>query len=125
VAGGNLEAHRFVREDATDGQVVAADAGDAPIGITDRIGSPPTVPAAYGAVSGDRVDIVHIGITDLELGGTVGFGQYLVAGADGVGEAYDPDAPTPVGARALADGVLGDIISVLVLQPFPSDVTGS
>jgi hypothetical protein len=112
VAGGALAGNRFVKADSTEGQVVAAGDGDAPFGITDRVGSPPTITEAVGAVEGDRVDVVQVGVTDLELGGTVAFGEYIEPGTDGVGVAYSGGAP---GALALESGEEGDIIRVLVL----------
>ena len=112
VAGDDLKGNRFVKADSTAGQVVAAGDGDTPFGITDRVGSPPTVTDEVAAVEGDRVDIVQAGITDLELGGTVSFGEYIEPGTDGVGVAYTDGAP---GALALEDGDAEDIIRVLVL----------
>lgn len=112
VAGAALVGNRFVQPDATDGQVVYADDGDAAFGITDRVGSPPSVTDAVGAAEGDRVDVVHVGITDLELGGTVAFGEYIEPSTDGVGVAWSAGAP---GALALESGDDGDIITVLVL----------
>lgn len=118
-AGGNLSAHRFVKTGVADGEVVAAGVGDVPFGITDRIGSPPSVPAAYTAVAGDRVDVVQEGVTDLELGDDVAFGEFIVPGANGVGMPYDAGDPQPVGARAQESGGLGDLIRVKFVEPLP------
>lgn len=111
VAGGALKGNRFVKADSTAGQVVAAGEGDTPFGITDRVGSPPTVTDEVAAVEGDRVDVVHLGITDLELGGTVSFGGLIEPSTDGVGVALDTGT---AGAVALEDGDAEDIIRVLV-----------
>lgn len=112
VAGGTLSAQRFVKAHTVDGEVVVAGAAAVPFGITDRIGSPPTIPPLFTAVEGDRVDVVHLGITDLELGGAVSFGDSLAPDAEGKGVAA---ASNPVGAIALSDGAAGEIIRVLIV----------
>lgn len=116
-AGGTIRPHRFVKFGATENTLLECDAGEAAIGIADRIGSPPSVPAAIQAVEGERLDYVLIGITDLELGGAVDQGEYLVSDADGKGVAYAGSGW--VGARALEGGVSGDLVRVKLIDAGP------
>lgn len=105
VAGGTIEKHRLVKFDATDGQVVAAAAAtDTSIGVTTFVGSE----------SGETVDVVLSDAATVKLGGTVTQGDKITAGAAGVGVAAA--AGQPYVGIALASGVSGDEISVLI-QP--------
>jgi hypothetical protein len=93
----------------------AADYGALPgAGATDKIFgiSVPNVSAA----SGDPVDVIHEGIADLKLGGTVTRGDLLVSDASGQGVTAAPTAGNNAryGAVALVSGVSGDIIPVKV-----------
>lgn len=113
-AEGAISANRIVKPGANDwGVLQGAAATDALIGITTEI----------DAASGERVDVVHEGIADLKLGGTVARGALLTSDASGRGVTAAPAAGTNnrVICAALISGVLDDIIPVLVT---PGSVQG-
>jgi len=64
-------------------------------------------------VSGERIDVIHEGVADLRLGGTVARGDLLTTDANGQGVSATPAAGTnnEVLGKALTSGVNGDIIS--------------
>jgi len=104
-----ISAQRFVKVGANDyGVLVAAAGADKIIGISTEI----------DAASGERIDVVHDGIADLKLGGTVARGDLLTSDATGQGITAAPGAGTNnrIGAMALISGVIGDIIPVKVIQ---------
>lgn len=108
-AEGAISANRIVKVGAADwGVLVAAAVGDKSIGISTEVDT----------VSGERIDVVHAGIADLKLGGTVLRGDFLTSDATGQGVAAAPAAGTNnrIVGTALIAGVSGDIIPVLV-QP--------
>lgn len=108
-AEGAISANRIVKVGAADyGVLVAAAVGDKSIGISTEIDT----------VSGERIDVVHAGIADLKLGGTVARGDFLTSDATGQGVAAAPAAGTNnrIVGTALIAGVSGDIIPVLI-QP--------
>ena len=108
VAGGAIAHRRFVKMGASDGVVVqGAAAADAIVGVTDCPG---------GVAQGERVDVVLLGWSDVEFGGTVARGTLLVSDASGRAVAAAPaaGANAGVGGRTLSSAVLGDIIPVLV-----------
>src|SRR5207253_9759294 len=75
-AEGAIGANLFVKPGAVDmGALVAAAGTDKVIGVTTEI----------AAASGERVDVVHEGIADLKLGGTVARGDLLMSDASGQG----------------------------------------
>lgn len=109
VAGGAIPAFSLVKFGADDRTVVvAAAATDQPIGVSTSL------PAA----SGERVDIIHSGIGEVLLAGTVTRGvSYIVANAAGAGVASAAAAGTNNGAVGLPlqSGVSGDVIPVLIV----------
>lgn len=115
-AGGAIKPHRFVKFGSSDKHVEQSGDGEAIDGVSDKVGSPPSVPAATEVAEGERLDVVHLGITDIELGGSVTRGDLLASDADGMGVAageFDL-----IGAKALESGAAGDIIRALV---YPGD----
>lgn len=106
-AEGAISANRIVKVGAADyGVLVGAAVSDKLIGISTEI----------DAASGERIDVVHEGIADLKLGGTVARGDLLTCDASGQGVAAAPAAGTnnrTIG-MALISGVSGDLIPVLV-----------
>lgn len=107
-AGAAIGAYRIVKFGANDYEVIqGAAAADALIGVTTEI----------DAATGERVDVVHAGIADVKLGGTVTRGGLVTSDATGQGVAAAPAAGTNNGVigRALVSGVSGDIIPVLVV----------
>lgn len=96
--------YRFATIDANDRGALAAADSEVLVGIgQDK-------PAAI-----DRPWAVQIdGVSKLKLGGTVTDGQRIKSDATGQGVATTT-ATDNVGALALADGVSGDIIPVLVI----------
>jgi predicted RecA/RadA family phage recombinase len=109
LAEGAIGAMLFVKPGAADyGALVAAAGTDKVIGIATDI----------AAAAGDRVDVIHEGIADLILGGTVARGDLLMSDAAGKGvvAAAAAGSNVRVGAMALISGVSGDIIPVKVIQ---------
>lgn len=104
-ASGAVSPYRFVKGTATDGVVAQSSAkSDAHVGICGQI----------GAADGLRLDIVHAGITDVEFGGTVAFGDPLTADANG--KAVKAGPGDRVAAFALENataGVIGTCILAL------------
>lgn len=108
VAEGAIGPCLFVKPGAADyGVLAGAAAADKVIGIT-----VPNVSAAIG----DPVDVIHDGIADLKIGGSVTRGDLLVSDASGQGVVAAPTtgANARYGAVALVSGVSGDIIPVKV-----------
>lgn|GEM_PF-779272 len=101
VAGGAIAARRIVSLDGT-GQAVQAAAGtDAPLGVSDTLGS---------VVAGERVDVHLEGIVELVAGGTFSYLAPVTADADG--RAIAASHGDRVIGIALRDAVAGDIVDV-------------
>ena len=108
-AGGAINANSIVKAGANDYDVLQADGATAAaklLGITMEV----------AAASGERVDVVHCGVADVKLGGTVARGDPITSDASGNGVAAAPGAGTNnrIIGIALISGVSGDIIPVLV-----------
>jgi hypothetical protein len=106
-AEGAISANRIVKVGAADyGVLQAAAVSDKLIGISTEI----------DAASGERIDVVHEGIADLKLGGTVARGDLLTSDASGQGVTAAPSAGTNnrVIGMAVIAGVSGDVIPVLL-----------
>jgi len=102
-----ISAARIVKVGAADyGVLTAAAVSDKIIGISTEI----------DAASGERIDVIHEGIADLKLGGTVARGDFLTTDASGQGVTAAPAAGTnnQIVGKALISGVSGDIIPVLI-----------
>lgn len=83
-AGGTIAAYRIVKFDSSDGVVIqAAAATDLQMGVLAQPG---------GASSGDRCDVVHHGLAEVEFGGTVARGAAIAADSNGKAVAADPAA---------------------------------
>ena len=107
-AGAAIARYRLVKFGADDETVIqGAAAGDDLIGAYD---------GASDAALGDGVDVMHVGIADVEAGGTITRGALLTSDATGRAVAASPGAGTNngVAGRALASAVVGDIIQMLV-----------
>ena len=104
----NYTASAAIRENAivmiggNDNEVIPATSS-----ADDILGVSTNIPSAAGA----RCDVIHVGIADVRLGGTVGRGRYVTAGAGGTGVSASTGRIVGV---ALTDGVEGDIIPVLL-----------
>lgn len=102
-----ISANRIVKVGAADyGVLAAAAVSDKLLGISTEI----------DAASGERVDVIHEGIADLKLGGTVARGDFLTSDASGQGVTAAPAAGTnnQIIGKALVSGVSGDVIPVLI-----------
>jgi hypothetical protein len=113
-AEGAIAKHRIVKVGAADyGVLQAAAATDKLIGVTTEV----------DADQGERVDVVHAGIVDLELGGNVAAGDLITSDADGKGVAAAPGAGANnrVIGIALIAGVAGDLAPVMLA---PGSVQG-
>lgn len=97
--------YHFVKTDATDGKAVACGANEKPLGILQN---------APDGDPDDRTAIVRVqGISKLKVNETVIPGNFLTSTSGSLGEVCDA-AGEEYGARALADGVQNDLVSVLV-----------
>jgi len=106
-AGAAIAAFRIVKPGAADGEVVqAAAATDALMGVCESV----------GPASGERCDIVKVGIADVEFGGTVARGAPVTADANGKAVAPAPAAGSNVRIIGFAEvsAVAGDIAPVLI-----------
>jgi hypothetical protein len=106
-AAASLGANLIVKAGANDGEVLPASAStDDLLGISTNI----------DAASGEPCDVIHDGIADLKLGGTVTRGKFLTADSAGCGVQAAPAAGVnaSVIGKALVSGVSGDIIPVLI-----------
>lgn len=126
IAGGTIAPCRFVKPSTSaDNTVLAAGANERTIGIS-QIGTHDT-PGLTGAgtqaaSATNPIEVGNIGdIRMLELGGTVTAGDLIKSGAAGVGITSATSGATMqwVGAQALASGVSGEFIPVIVLPPTP------
>lgn len=112
LAGGTINPYRIVKFGSDDNTVIlAAAATDSLLGVVD-------IPAQSSASSGERVDVVLTGVTEVEYGGTVTRGQELTSDANGRAVAASPAAGVNnrIIGIALKSGVVGDIGSVLLSQ---------
>lgn len=115
VAGAAVAARRIVKFDAADGKVIqAAAATDAVVGVAEQV----------AAASGERVDVIHSGIAEVEFGGTVTRGALVTADADGKAVAAAPaaGANNRVVGIALVSAASGDIAPVLIV---PGQIQGA
>lgn len=109
VADGVVNGGRIVKAGSADGKMAqAAAVSDKILGVSDLMTGP--------FADGDRMDVIHDGIADIVLGGTVAYGDFLTTNASGQGVTAAPAAGTnnQIVGKALAAGVSGDIIPVLV-----------
>lgn len=103
VAEAAITANSIVKPGTTDEfMALGAAATDFLIGVTEGI----------AAATGDRVDVVHAGIAEVKLAGTVTRGDDVTANASGLGVA-GASTNRAIG-YALMSGVSGDIIKVLI-----------
>jgi len=106
-AGAAITAHSIVKFGSSDYAVVlGAAATDLLIGVTTEI----------AAASGERVDVIHGGIADVKLGGTVARGEPVTSDDEGLGVKAAPTAAAAnrIVGYALISGDSGDIIPVLL-----------
>lgn len=99
---------RIVKHGAADhGVVQSAAATDLLCGVSGALGAD---------AAGDRIDITHAGIADVEYGGVVTRGNPLTSDADGKAVAAAPAAGSNVRIIGFADvsGVAGDIGGVQI-----------
>lgn len=102
-AGAAINAFRFVKLSAADTVIQAAAVSDAIIGASNEV----------GAASGERQDVVHVGIVFIEAGAAFALGAELTSDSVGRAVASAPSAGVNnrIGAIALeAAGALGDIV---------------
>jgi len=104
----NLSAkqYRFVKRDATTGNIVACGANEQPLGVLQN---------APNGSSREAVAEVRIsGVSKLKLAGTVTPSSWVQCDTNGEGTPNTTNN-RPSGAMALSDGTSGDLIAVLVL----------
>lgn len=101
-AGAAIAHGRLVKVGAADGVVVQCSAaGDGIFGVSDCPG---------GVTQGSRVDVVLLGVTELEFGGTVNRGALVTSDADGKAVAAAPAAGVNngTGGRNAVTAAAGD-----------------
>lgn len=106
-AEGAIAPFRIVKAGSADGNYLqAAAATDFLIGVCEAVG-----PAA-----GERLDVVKVGIADVEYGGTVTRGQPITSDANGKAVAAAPAAGSNVRIIGFAEvsAVAGDISPMLI-----------
>lgn len=107
-ASGAIAHRRYVEFTATSGVVSQANAAtDKLAGIVDQPG---------GAADGETVDVVLLGLTEIEAGGTFAAGDYLVSDANGKAIVAAPatGVNNTYGSRAMYPAVSGDRVQVYV-----------
>jgi hypothetical protein len=107
VAEAAVTKRRIVKPGTADGNVLlGAAVGDALIGVS----------ADIDAAIGERVDVHHAGIVEVEYGGTVARGDPLTSDGTGRAVAAAPGAGVNnnIIGRALVAGVVGDIGKALI-----------
>ncbi len=107
-AGGAIAHRRIVKFGVSDGVVLQGTAAtEALIGVTDCPG---------GAASGERIDVVRQGFTEVEFGGTVTRGDPITADASGKAVTATPAAGVNNGIVGWAEvsAVSGDIGLIFV-----------
>lgn len=106
-AGAAINPCRLIKMGGADYTVIQATDGSAAI-----LGASELIAAA----SGERVDVVRLGLAYVELGDTVTRGQHLTS--DSVGRAIPAvivaGSAINIGGRAEISGVVGDIIPVMI-----------
>ena len=116
LAGAAINPYRIVKFGADDDHVIqGAAATDDLIGVVDQ-------PRAAAAAE-ERVDVIHVGIADIEYGGNITRGALITSDATGRAVAASPGAGVnhAVIGRAVQSGVLGDIGRAFL---FPSRIQG-
>lgn len=106
-ASAAVEPHRIVKFGSVDGEVLhAAASSDLSVGVSDSL----------GAAIGDRVDVVRVGISDVEYGATVTRGAKLTSDTTGraITAAPSSGANAQIIGTAELSGVVGDIGKVLI-----------
>ncbi len=114
VAEGAITKYRIVRLGTADGRVAQAAAStDTLVGVA----------AELDAADGERVDVIHSGIAEVEFGGAVTRGAFVTADAQGRAVAAAPaaGANARIIGIALQTAAAGDILPVLVV---PSQIQG-
>jgi hypothetical protein len=122
IAGGTIEPSRIVKIDATAAHpftVIAATtpATDKMVGISQEgtRKTPGVFADTYAAADNEHLQVYGPGHECLlKLGGTVTQGDYVTAGAAGVGVAAGTVGTVNVVGFALENGVSGDLIRVFV-----------
>lgn len=109
----------YIAEAAVAGNLFVKPGANSDDNVLPAAGSTDLIIGATTNLGGDinkRVDVVMDGIADIQLGGSVTRGQKLTSDANGKGIAAAPGAGVnaQIGGIALASGVSGDIIPVLL-----------
>ena len=109
VAEAAVSAQRIVKFGSTDDFMAqSAAAGDAHMGVFEGYGTSAPLAAAIG----DRLHVTMVGLTRVKLGGTVARGAGITSDATGQGVAAA--ATNRAIGFAMASGVAGDVIPVLL-----------
>ena len=110
-----IAGYRIVKHDAADNRIVQSALGtDEHLGVSTFVGA---------SATDDTVDVVMMGIAEVELGGTVTRGDNLTSDAQGRAITATTEGQRVIG-KAMASGVVGDIQPVF-LAPSVLAVAGS
>ena len=107
-AGADFDGHLFLAFTGTEDEVAAAAAATAAIvGVSERL----------GGKAGAMADIIMLGEYPIRAGGDITAGDPLTADVQGRAILAVPAVASivRVGAFALADGVLGDLVPALIV----------
>jgi len=105
VANLSAKQYRFVKRDATTGNIVACGANEQPLGVLQN--------APNGSTREDVAIVRIAGVSKLKLAGTVTPSSWIQSDTNGEGTPNTTNN-RPSGAMALSDGTSGDLIAVLV-----------
>ena len=114
IAEGAITKYRIVKLGTADGRIAQAGAStDAIVGVA----------AELDAADGERIDVIHSGIAEVEFGGAVTRGALVTADAQGRAITAAPVAGTNarIVGTAIDSAAAGDIAPVLVV---PSQIQG-
>lgn len=98
--------YRFVKRNATTGNIEAAGANEQPLGVLQN--------APNGATRTTTAHVRLLGVSKLKVAGTVTPGSWINSDTNGEGLANTTNN-RPSGAIALCDGTSADLISVMVI----------
>lgn len=112
VTGGAVGPNRIVKFGAADNTVILAAA------VTDKVIGVSRGPSTLGSTaSGDRIDVVRLGIYPVVAGGTITRGDMVTSDSAGAAVTAAPAGGTnnPVLGRAETSAVVGDLVDVYIL----------
>jgi hypothetical protein len=118
-AAGTIDQYTIVKFDSSDTTVVEAGVDDSLLGVV-------YIPGVSGTqkVSGDRLEVVLIGVAEVKAGGSITRGDLVTSDASGQAIAAAPaeGINKQVIGKALASAVSGDVFPILLA---PQQIQGA